>query len=297
MAGGNVIRLIPLQPYSFKQSLWFLDRNLDDCMHQVFPESVRRVISNGDQHVLIEIKSCQNILEVNLLKGDLDQETITAFVTAWLDLDRDLKPFYQKLEKDKELCYMRDQYRGFKIVGIPDLFECLVWCISGQQINLDFAYTLKRRLVEKYGHKINFMGESYYGFPEPELLADLNIEALRSLQFTNRKSEYILTIARAFAEKRLSSELVKMQGTEEKMQEFLLSFKGIGPWSANYALMKSLRCMDRLPYGDAGLRQALLKHKGVNARSNQDFDQALGAFKGWRTYLVFYLWRSLREMA
>ena len=39
---------------------------------------------------------------------------------------------------------------------MPDLFESLVWAIIGQQINLTFAYTLKKRFVQDFGENIVF---------------------------------------------------------------------------------------------------------------------------------------------
>lgn len=43
---------------------------------------------------------------------------------------------------------MTASYKGVRFIGIPDIFEAICWAIIGQHINLKFAYTLKRRLVE-----------------------------------------------------------------------------------------------------------------------------------------------------
>jgi DNA-3-methyladenine glycosylase II len=72
-------------------------------------------------------------------------------VSGWFDLERNMDPFYSLLRHDVRLFYMADAFAGLRIVGIPNLFEALCWSITGQQINLTFAYKLKRRLVETYG--------------------------------------------------------------------------------------------------------------------------------------------------
>lgn len=42
---------------------------------------------------------------------------------------------------------------------------------------------------------------------------------------------------------------------------FLTQIKGVGEWTAQYALMKSLPAMEAVAYGDAGLNQALFNLK------------------------------------
>ena len=74
---------------------------------------------------------------------------------------------------------------------IPDLFEALYWSIIGQQINLIFAYKLKRIFTEVYGTKLTFEGINYHLFSKPEIVANIKVEDLLPFQFSNRKAEYI----------------------------------------------------------------------------------------------------------
>ena len=74
----------------------------------------------------------------------------------------------------------------------------------------------------------------------------------------------------------------------------LLAQKGIGEWTANYALMKSLRDPQCIPHGDIGLLNALANHNIISDRNELDKIATLfKTFPGWESYLVFYLWRSL----
>ena len=65
-----------------------------------------------------------------------------------------LKPFYAMGQKDKLLKALVKNFYGYRIVGQPDLFESIVWAVLGQQINVQFAYTLKQKFVERYGEAI-----------------------------------------------------------------------------------------------------------------------------------------------
>jgi DNA-3-methyladenine glycosylase II len=182
------------------------------------------------------------------------------------------------------------------MVGIPDLFECVCWCVLGQQINLEFAYRLKRRIVEKYGKSIEYKGEKYFHFPDPGVIMHVPVADLRAMQVTTRKAEYITGIARLFETGALSKQKLEALGDEELMRRELVQVRGIGEWTANYTIMKSLRGMNCVPYGDIGINNALYYFKGISKKNNRkEVEAVFNNFEGWKAYLVYYLWRSLRQ--
>ncbi len=73
-----------------------------------------------------------------------------------------------------------------------------------------------------------------------------------------------------------------------------LSIKGIGIWTANYVLMKSIRDMSCITYGDSGLNKAIHTiFKTKKKPTKDEIDNAFKDFKNWESYLNFYLWKSL----
>lgn len=292
----EVITIPSPDPFNFNESLWFLDRNLDDCMHRVSGDYVRKLIVVESEPILIQVSGNNQAVKIEILYGNVAKtQLVSDYVTEWLDLDRNIKPFYVLIKKDKELVPLIKAYAGFRMVGIPDLFEALCWCVMGQQINLDFAYRIKRRFVEQYGLSVTYDHEQYYLFPEEEVIKEVSIDELRSFQLTVRKSEYILGIARLMHEGLLSKQLLLDLENEEQMLQKLKSIRGIGDWTANYALMKCIRAMNCIPYGDVGVNNALFSLKGIEKKDNRlSVDALFSHFTGWKTYLVFYLWRSLR---
>src|SRR5690349_1646536 len=125
--------------FSFKECLWFLDRGLDDCMHTVLESSVLKLVLINNKKVLLEISAAPEGVKVEVLKGTLpNEEPIVELIKDWFDLERDLTPFYKLLQSDNDLQHLKKNYYGLHIVGIPDFFEVLCWCIIGQQINLTF---------------------------------------------------------------------------------------------------------------------------------------------------------------
>lgn len=287
---------IPVPPdFSFRRCLWFLDRSLDDATHRVMPGSVRKLVRIADQDVLLEISGDDNGLKAEVLTGETaDLSAVRSFVRSWFDLGHDLVPFYALLEKDPDLAPLL-QFKGLRLLGIPDFFEAICWGIIGQQINLAFAYKLKRRMVELFGEYVIFEGEKYFRFPDPGIVQQIDPEVLRSLQFSGRKAEYLIGIARLFASGELSAAKLAALEDEGQMRSALMSVRGIGEWTAQYALLKGMYAMDAVPYGDVGINTALWQLKGIPKQNNrEEVEKVFEGFPGWRSYLVLYLWQSLR---
>lgn len=294
------ILFIPISStFNFSESLWFLNRNFDDCLHTVFPDHVRKALLINSKPILIEIVQKEDSLQINILFGSCQEEDkseLLAYIKEWLDIDQDISPFYERLRKDERLSYMEQAFGGLKLVGIPDLFEALCWGIIGQQINLTFAYRLKRRLVEKFGTRIEFENQFYHIFPTVEVLSEVDPEDLKGMQFSSKKAEYIVGLAKIFKEGKLGKNLLKNLPDLAARQKTLTSIRGIGIWTANYALMKSLKEQTSIPYGDTGLMQALFNHQIIQHKKDTiPVKKFFENYSGWESYLVFYLWRSLSK--
>lgn len=289
---------IPLPAlFSFEECLWFLDRNYDDCMHKIVAGRIYKALDTGQGLVLCCIHRNGEQLQVDMLQGKLTpagRQIIVHYVREWLHMDADIQPFYTQLSKVKKLAYMAHAFEGLRLLSISSLFEALCWSIIGQQINLTFAYKLKRRLVEAYGEYVDYKGSRYYVFPAYAAIAAADVVALRAMQYSGQKAVYLTGLARTFENGEISKEQLLALPTLEERQKALVALKGIGVWTANYTLMKSLRAPDSIPHGDAGLLQALVMNGIMKDRKDLAAAERLyKKFKGWESYLVFYLWRSL----
>ncbi|RJX39252.1 DNA-3-methyladenine glycosylase 2 family protein [Paenibacillus pinisoli] len=217
-----------------------------------------------------------------------------AYVREWFDLDRDLSPFYELASRDRLLQEPVQQFHGLRLMGIPDLFEALCWGIIGQQINLAFAYTLKRRLVEAYGVSVVAEGATHWLFPKPELIASLSVSDLEPMRMTVKKCEYLIGAAEAVASGALSKERVIGAGSLKEAEKLLTGMRGIGPWTAHYAIMRCLRLPDAFPIDDVGLHNAIKLQLGMDRKPTKPELVALSeGWSGWEAYATFYLWRLL----
>jgi DNA-3-methyladenine glycosylase II len=185
------------------------------------------------------------------------------------------------------------KFRGYRIMGQPDLFESLIWAVLGQQINVAFAYSIKQRFVEKYGERLEYEGHTYFLFPTPERVATLTHEDLLPLQFSRQKSNYTVGIAQAFVAKQLSREMIHGKTLLEAKEE-LMKIKGIGNWTANYAIMRTFRYPDAFPLEDVALHKALRIQMNMRKKpSLERVKKIFKRYKGWEAYATLYLWKSL----
>ncbi|MEL6924749.1 MAG: DNA-3-methyladenine glycosylase [Bacteroidota bacterium] len=242
--------------------------------------------------MLFSIDEAQKHLRVNTLLGNAP-ERVREEVTDWLDLHRELSGFYEMAADDPVLFTLVQQYRGLRMVGLPNLFEALSWSIIGQQINLAFAYSLKRRMVEQFGQAFGYTGETRYLFPRPAVIAALQVEDFLPFQFSRRKAEYLIGVAQLFEAGTLSYEGLRRLSFDESHQK-LVSIRGIGNWTANYVLMKCFRHPEAFPIEDVGLHNAIKYMLQMDRKPTMpELQQMADRWGAWKAYATFYLWHSL----
>jgi len=306
--------ITPPQEFSFQECLVYLGRSNNECLHSLDGDTLHKLIKIGEEPILLKISQnnkdlqrqktgrtatdSKNIrIEFPVHQPDQDQRAYaTNYVWDLLDLARDLTPFYELANQDTLLANLTAKYYGLRIVGIPDLFEALTWAVIGQQINLTFAYTLKRRFVEHFGEQATWAGHTYWLYPRPETISQLDASALTSLQFTRGKADYVIGIAKLMAAGTLSQN--QLQDTEdyELIRKALLSVRGVGSWTADYVLMKCFRYPSAFPIADVGLHNALKNQLALDRKPSIDEIVAISAgWSGWEAYATFYLWRSLND--
>lgn len=150
-----------------------------------------------------------------------------------------LAEFYSFAQDDAVLRELTTRFRGLRPTLASNLFEMMVTSISAQQINLPFAFAVRSRLVRRYGERLLFNGETYFAFPKPEKLARVRVASLRALQFTEKKSEYIIGLARAICEGKL--DLAQLHNlSDEEIADRLLPLHGIGRWTVDWLLARGL---------------------------------------------------------
>ncbi|AFC31419.1 DNA-3-methyladenine glycosylase II [Paenibacillus mucilaginosus 3016] len=285
--------------FRFAPCLDYMARSDNESLFEVRDGGVNRLLLLSGEPVLLRITAEEEqTLTVRVLagawKGEAARVEAERYIRDWFDLDRDLEPFYRLAMGHGVLGGLAREFNGLRLVGVPDLFEALCWAIVGQQVNLAFAYTLKRRLTETYGDSLEWEGRIYRHFPRPGQLAAAEPEALGALQLTRMKSAAVLDVARRMSGGALSREGLLALGSFRAAEEQLLQIRGVGPWTSQYVRMRCLRDPEAYPVGDVGLHNAVRLLLGLDRKPTLPELQALFAdWPGWEAYAAFYLWRAL----
>lgn len=284
--------------FDYQQNIDYLLRESNEVMYQIVEEQIIRVVEIDFLAVLVKISYKPRCLIVSVLNevelNDFQGQQLVAYVRDFFDLSCDLAPFYQLAQKDPILKGVEEQFYGLRLMGVPDFFEAISWGILGQQITLGFAYTLKRRLVEKFGKKLVYQNQDYWAFPTAEVIANADFDELVALKLSRRKCEYLQEVARLIVSGHISKEFYLQLADAKAVEKAMTSIRGIGPWTANYVMMRCFRLGDAFPMADVGLLNALKVVQGLPDKPQQSALLPLKTRWGqWCGYSTFYLWRIL----
>ena len=294
--GESIILKTP-QEFEFLQCLKFLDRSPLEPCHTVDRNILYKLEKFEGMPVLLKIfavgKRSLGVAFLTPRPKKSIRAKVAKYVWHWFDLDTDLSGFYRMAARDSVLKNITKTRYGLRMMAIPDLFEALCWAIIGQQINLTFAYTLKKRLVESFGETFSYDNTIFYMFPTPRTISRLKASDIKGLQFTGKKSEYIIELAKKMADGELTKKkLLNRDGFESARNE-LKRLYGVGQWTADYVSLRCLNDRAAFPVADVGLQNAVKLQLGLSQKpSAEDIIRLSLGWQNWQAYATFYLWAS-----
>jgi DNA-3-methyladenine glycosylase II len=210
-------------------------------------------------------------------------------------LAADLPGFYRMAKGDSGLREFVEPLYGLRPSLAPTPLEMLVGSICAQQVNLAFAFATRARLVRRYGTPVIRHGRAVYAFPVAPTLARARVPTLRRMQFSGRKAEYIVGVARAVVEGRIDLAGLAVCDNDEVVAR-LTALRGVGRWSAEWFLARGLGRGDVCPAGDLAVRKAFA---AVYNRGRPLSDAAIRRrARRWGVYqnlAVHYLLAGLRR--
>ncbi len=144
---------------------------------------------------------------------------------------------------------------------------------------------MKDRLVAELGDSLTIGEVGYRAFPSPDRLAALPTDDLIALIRNAPKAEYISAIARAFAN---VDESFLRTGAYAEVEAWLRAIKGIGPWSANFVLLRGLGRMEYAPLADKNLLEAASRVYG-RVLTAEMLRPLAEHYDRWQGYWTHYL--------
>ena len=262
-----------------------------------YARCVRLSLPSGEEvcgHIRVRCDADQNALVLQMSESLLPVASIVeARVRAMFDLDCNPQEVHAGLAT-LECARSGAVKLGTRLPGAFDAFETCCRAVLGQQISVSAANKLAARVVAAAGVRV-CAGECACDaggagleltWPTPaEVLAIPDIEAAwGQLGVIKNRTRAIVEIARLFESGALTFDA---KSSAHEQMETLLNIKGIGPWTANYILMRVMSFPDAFLETDAGVVHAL-----PNTTPKERL-QIVESCRPWRSYAVVSLWNSL----
>lgn len=194
------------------------------------------------------------------------------FWKEYFDLGVDYRTYIEKINpKDTYLVRAAKYGSGIRILR-QDLWEMIVSFLISQQNNIVRIRRCIQNICERYGEqKVNFRGDTYYTFPEPEALAGLAEDALKECNLGYR-SKYVVRTARSIVAGEVDLAAIEKM-TYKKAKEELLKLFGVGEKVADCICLFGLHHLQAFPI-DTHIRQALDAHykRGFPRRRYQGYE-------------------------
>jgi DNA-3-methyladenine glycosylase II len=272
----------------------------EDPANRVDVDVLRRVLRDDGRLVPYEVRSEGSVehprLEIHALGGGSARVTaaITQEVRALFGLDFDLVGFYRMAKADPVLVGLAERLYGLRPTLAPTAWEMLVGSICAQQVNLTFAFTLRARLVRRWGVRSAIGGQSVWAFPEPGALARARVSALRALQFSRGKALAIGGVAQALDSGGLDPRRLA-EARDAQIIEQLTALRGLGRWTADWFLA---RCLGRgavCPAGDLAVRKAFAHYYGRGRSANEEtIRRRARTWGSYQNLAIHYLLAGMR---
>jgi len=209
-----------------------------------------------------------------------------------LGLNNEVSLFETRMARETRTAPMIARQRGLRLPCIPTNFDGLCWAVIGQQINVKFAGSLRREIIDLGGERVGDM----VAHPTPERVIDIGETALTKRRYSRSKAQYLIGAAQAVAKGELDVEGLP-DGSAVAAEKKLTALRGIGTWTARYVMLRG-GFADAAPVGDSALATALQKLHGREERPDHDeVHKMMLDFAPHRSLATMHLWTSLKAAA
>jgi AraC family transcriptional regulator, regulatory protein of adaptative response / DNA-3-methyladenine glycosylase II len=296
LQGASSFRIELPPDYPLALMLEYLGRDNDSTTIQVEGRRFAAGLRLGGAPAVLKVELAPGAAQASVEgRGPLPADAAArahSQLLRLLGLTRDPAAFEKRMAAAPGLAPLIEGRRGLRIPQTLDAFDGLTWVIIGQQITLSFAFTLRRRLIERTAAPA---GGGLFTPPVAEAVANLDLEELVKEQFSRRKAEYLIGAARQVVSGELPLDRLAATSTSRAEAE-LLAVRGLGPWSVQYLMMRAFGFEDCVPVGDAGLVKGLARFFGLPERPGPNETlELMRPFAPHRSWATFHLWQSLKE--
>jgi DNA-3-methyladenine glycosylase II len=220
--------------------------------------------------------------------GPDDAQQLEQMVRRMLGLAQPIHDFEQAYRTHPQLGRLIARRPGLRVPLTATPFEALTWAITGQQISVSAAISIRRRLILAAGLR-HSCGLACH--PDADRIARMPNDLLREAGLSRSKTETLLLLSQRVQENALPLEAWSATMPVETMREQLLLVRGIGAWTVNYSLLRGYGWLDGSLHGDVAVRRGLQSLLGCSEEITvQRAQHWLEEFSPWRALVAAHLW-------
>ncbi len=262
---GNTISftLRPVAPFRLDYTVWALRRRPGNAIDRWDGVAWRRVHELAEG--ICEVRVTQAgppenpVLRVLCSGKELTADAKTPIrnlLTRMLGLETDLSGFYELTRHDRTMAALAERFRGVRLPRFPTLFEALVNGIACQQLSLTVGIILLNRLAESYGARLSTPDRDRLRFSPAGEAGRRRYRRPERLGFSRQKAQALIELSSRVGKKAVDLSGLEAMSNEEAVEK-LLELRGVGRWTADYALLRGMGRFMIFPAGDVGARNKL----------------------------------------
>lgn len=247
--------------------------------------------SDDDAYIGVAMNRALKIAQ----KGDtviLYETSLEDFNSIWFDyfdLATDYGEIKNTLAADNIMKSAVKYGSGIRILK-QNLWETVISFIISASNNIPRIKGIIERLCELCGKKIEYMGNTYYSFPDIDTLSKMSKEDLAPIR-AGFRDKYIIDAAQKFRSRELCDEYIRSLATAEA-RKALMTINGVGTKVANCILLFGLSRVESFPV-DVWIKR-IMEYCYFDGEQSNEFisefaNKKFGALGGFaQQYLFFY---------
>lgn len=213
-----------------------------------------------------------------------------AMVRRMLGLEQTVEEFEERFRDDPAIGPLISAQKGLRVPVTATPFEALSWAVTGQQISVAAAVSLRRRLIVAAGIRHS---SGVLCYPDAARLALLAEDDLRAAGFSTTKARTLRTLARMEAAGELPLDAWAGTAAVDDIRSGLLAVRGVGPWTVDYVLLRGFGWLDGSLHGDVAVRRGMQALLGTEGKvSEAEAKDWLARYAPWRALVAAHLWAA-----
>ncbi len=287
------------ETFRFGDFLTFHNRDKQALSERVDASSFQKGLLWDGQPACLSVHFLANKADAELsvdgeaLSGSAQQ--LERMIRRMLGLNQKIELFERHYSKHPQLGPLITARPGLRVPVTTTPFEALTWAITGQQISVGAAVSIRRKLIA--ATNLRHSG-GLLCYPDAAQISRISEGSLRQAGFSATKARTLLSLAKLIMADKLPFEVEDKTFSANDISERLLAVRGIGPWTVNYTLMRGFGWLDGSLHGDVAVRRGLqLVLRREEKIGEEEAKQWLAQFSPWRALVAAHLWGAKSSQA